>query len=145
MRLLGPSAHDGECSRPSYGCTLCCVPFGTRRSSQPTGDGTLSFQSGRERVTLRSVTTRELLSTRVLARVLLDRIHQKSVNSQLRHEWSEFIFKKDTIDRILALRVLTEFLRDFRTGLLAACVDLPCSQVISRCSTRSTEMYSEEF
>ena len=39
------------------GCTLCCVPFGTRGSFRPTGDGALSSRSGRERVTPRSVTT----------------------------------------------------------------------------------------
>ena len=35
-----------------------------------------------------------------------------------------FIPKNSTVDRILALRVLTERLRDFRIGLLAAYVDI---------------------
>ena len=60
---------------------------------------------------------------KVLARILLDRVRQKLLTHQ-RHEQSGFTPKKSTVDRILALRVLTERLRDFRLGLLAAYVDL---------------------
>ena len=41
-----------------------------------------------------------------------------------RHEQSGFTPKKSTVDRILALRVLTDRLRYFQIALLAACVDL---------------------
>ena len=78
-------------------------------------------------VTPRSVTTKgvTLLSVpgKVLARILLDRVRQRLLTHQ-RHEQSSFTPKKSTVDRILALRVLTERLRDFRIGLLAAYVDL---------------------
>ena len=37
---------------------------------------------------------------------------------------TSFTPKKSTVDRILALRVVTERLRDFRIGLMAAYVDL---------------------
>ena len=43
---------------PSFqGCPGCCVLFRTRGSSQPSGDGVLSLQSGREKLTPKSVTT----------------------------------------------------------------------------------------
>ena len=60
---------------------------------------------------------------KVLARILLDRVGRKLLTHQ-RHEKSRFTPMKSTVDRILALRVLTERLRDFRIGLLAAYVDL---------------------
>ena len=60
---------------------------------------------------------------KVLARILLHRVRQKLLTHQ-RHEQSGFTPEKSTVDRILALRVLTERLRDFRIGLLAAYVDL---------------------
>ena len=53
---------------------------------------------------------------KVLARILLDRVRQKLLTHQ-RHEQSGFTPNKSTVDRILALRALTEHLRDFRTGL----------------------------
>ena len=56
---------------------------------------------------------------KVLARVILDRVRQKLLNHQ-RHKQSGFTPKRSTVDRIKALRVLTERLRDFRIGLLAA-------------------------
>ena len=60
---------------------------------------------------------------KVLARILLDRVRQKLLTHQ-RHEQSGSTLKKSTVDRILAHRVLSERLRDFRIGLLAAYVDL---------------------
>ena len=41
-----------------------------------------------------------------------------------RYEQPVFTPKKSTIDSILALHVFTEHLRDFRTGLLEAFIDL---------------------
>ena len=58
-----------------------------------------------------------------LARFLLDRVRQKLATHQ-RHKLPGFTLKKSTVDRILALRVPTVRLRDFRTVLLAADVDL---------------------
>ena len=59
-----------------------------------------------------------------LARIILDSVRQKLLTHR-RHEQSGFtIYKKSTIDRTLAVRVFTEHLRDFRTGLPAAYVDL---------------------
>ena len=60
---------------------------------------------------------------KVLARIFLDRVRQKLL-THLRNEQSGFKPKKSTIDRILALSVLTERLRDFHIRLLAAYVDL---------------------
>ena len=60
---------------------------------------------------------------KVLARILLDRVRRKLLTHQ-RHEQSGFTPTKSTADRILALRVLTARLRDFRTRLSAAYVDL---------------------
>ena len=54
---------------------------------------------------------------------IFDSVRQKLLTQQ-RHEQSGFTPKKSTVDRILALRVLTERLRDFRIGLLASYVDL---------------------
>ena len=59
----------------------------------------------------------------VLARNLLDKVRQMLLTHQ-RHEQSGWTPKNSTVDRILALRVLTERLRDFRSGLLAAYADL---------------------
>ena len=59
---------------------------------------------------------------KVLARILFDRVRQKLLTHQ-RNEQSGFTPKKSTVGRILAL-LLTERLCDFRTGLLAALVDL---------------------
>ena len=94
----------------------------------PFCDGALSFLSGREMVTPRSVTSTEgvtVLSVpcKGVARILLDRVRQKRLTHQC-HEQSGSTSKKSTVDRILALRVLTQRLRDFRIGLLAAYVDL---------------------
>ena len=78
-------------------------------------------------MTPRSVTTTGGLPSsvpgKVLARNLLERFRQKLLAHQ-RHEKSGFTPKKSTSDRIVALHVFTERLRDFRTGLLAAYVDL---------------------
>ena len=112
--LLPFSVNDWSC-----GCTLFCVPCGIRGSSRPTRDGALSFLSGRESVTPRSVTKRgvTLLSVpgKILAPIFLDRVRQKLLTHQ-RHEQSVFTPKKSTVDRILAIRVRTERLRDFHTG-----------------------------
>ena len=59
----------------------------------------------------------------VVIPILLDRVRQKLPPNQ-RHEQSGFTPEKSTVDRFLALRVLTERLRDFCIGLLAAYVDL---------------------
>ena len=47
---------------------------------------------------------------------------RKLLNHQ-RHEQSDFTHKKSTVGRILAFIVLTERLRDLRSGLLAAYMD----------------------
>ena len=52
-----------------------------------------------------------------------DRFRQKLLNYQC-HEQSASTHNKYTGDRILALRVLSDRLRDFRTRLLVAYVDL---------------------
>ena len=59
---------------------------------------------------------------KVFARIILDRLRHHLLEHQ-RPEQSGFTPKRSTIDRILALRVLTERSREFRQGLLAACVD----------------------
>ena len=59
------------------------------------------------------------LPGKVFAQIIVDRIH----HHQLEHkcpEQSSFTPKRSMIDRILALRVLTECRREFRQGLLAA-------------------------
>ena len=60
-------------------------------------------------------------SWHVIARIL-ERVRRTLLPHQ-RHEQSGFTPKKSTVNRILALRVLTERLRVFRVGLLAAYVD----------------------
>ena len=60
---------------------------------------------------------------KVFAWKILDRVHHHLLEHQ-RPEQSGFTPKRSTIDRILALRVLTERRREFRQGLLAAYVDL---------------------
>ena len=78
-------------------------------------------------MTSRSVTTTggvTLLSVpgKVLARIVLDRVRQKLLTSAMSSLVSHD--KKSIVDRILALHILTERLRDFHIGLLAAYVDL---------------------
>ena len=60
---------------------------------------------------------------KVFAQIILDRGRHHLLEHQ-RPEQSGFTPKRSTIDRILALRVLTERRRDFWQGLLAAYVDL---------------------
>ena len=60
---------------------------------------------------------------KVLARSLHVRVRQKLLTHQ-RHEQSVFTPKKSSVDRILAVRVLTERLRDFQIWLLAAYANL---------------------
>ena len=60
---------------------------------------------------------------KVFARVILDRVLHHLLEHQ-RPEQSGFTPKRSTIDRILALWVLTKRRREFRQGLLAAYVDL---------------------
>ena len=60
---------------------------------------------------------------KVFARIILDWVCHHLLEHQ-RPEQSGFTPKRSTIDRILALRVLTERRREFRQGLLAAYVDL---------------------
>ena len=59
----------------------------------------------------------------VFAPIILDRVRQHMLERQ-HPEQSGFTPKRSTIDRILALRVLTERRREFQQGLLAAYVDL---------------------
>ena len=56
---------------------------------------------------------------KVFAWIILDWVHHHLLEHQ-RPEQSGFTPKRSTIDRILALRVLTERRREFRQGLLAA-------------------------
>ena len=60
---------------------------------------------------------------KVFARIILDGVLHHLLEHQ-RPEQSGFTPKRSTIDRILALRVLTERKQEFRQGLLAANVDL---------------------
>ena len=60
---------------------------------------------------------------KVFARTILDRVRRHLLEHQ-RPEQSGFSPKRSTIDRILALRVLTERRLEFRQGLLTADVDL---------------------
>ena len=60
---------------------------------------------------------------KVFARIILDRVHQHLLEHQ-HPEQSGFTPKRSTIDRILALRVLTKRRQELRQGLLAAYVDL---------------------
>ena len=112
---------------PFCGCTLSCVLFESWGSSRPTGNGSIVVPICKRKgddqecnyhrgVTLLSV------PSKVLARILLDRIGQMVLTHQ-HHVQSDFTPKKPTVDRILALRV-SERLSDFRTRLLEAYVDL---------------------
>ncbi len=60
---------------------------------------------------------------KVFDRIILDRVRHHLLEHQ-RPEQSGFTPKRSMIDRILALRVLTERRGEFRQGLLAAYVDL---------------------
>ena len=60
---------------------------------------------------------------KVFARIILDRVCHHLLEHQ-RPEQSGFTPTRSTIDRILAVRVLTEHRREFRQGLHAAYVDL---------------------
>ena len=60
---------------------------------------------------------------KVFARIIIDRVHHHLLEHQ-RLEQSGFTSKRSTIDRILALRVLTERRPEFQQGLLAAYFDL---------------------
>ena len=66
---------------------------------------------------------------KVFVRIILDRVRHHLLEHQ-HPEQSGFTPKRSTIDRILALRVLTERRRDFWQGLLAAYVDL-CEAFVS--------------
>ena len=59
---------------------------------------------------------------KAFARVILNRMRPQLLKHQ-RPEQSGFTPKKSTVDRILALRVLTERYREFDKGLLAAYID----------------------
>ena len=61
--------------------------------------------------------------SKVLARILLNRIRPHLLKHQ-RPEQSGFTPKRSTIDRILALRVLSERMREFRCRFFAAYIDL---------------------
>ena len=65
--------------------------------------------------------------SKVFARIIFDRVHHHLLEHQ-HPEQSGFTPKRSTIDRILALRVLTERRREFWQGLLAACVQGPPNQ-----------------
>ncbi len=60
---------------------------------------------------------------KVFAQIIIDRVLHHLLE-HLHSEQSGFTPKRSTIDRILALRVLTERRREFRQGLLAAYVGL---------------------
>ena len=60
---------------------------------------------------------------KVSARIILDRVRHHLLEHQ-RPEQSGFTPKRSTIDRILALRFLTECRQEFQQGLFAAYVDL---------------------
>ena len=60
---------------------------------------------------------------KVFAWIIIDRIHHHLLEHQ-RPEQSGFTPKMSTINRILALPVLTERRREFRQGLLAGYIDL---------------------
>ena len=64
------------------------------------------------------------VSGKVFARTILNQVRHHLLDYNQRPEQSGFTPKRSTIDRILALRVLTEHRREFRQGLLAAYVDL---------------------
>ena len=60
---------------------------------------------------------------KIFARIIIDRVHHHLLEHQ-RPEQSGFTPKRSTIDRILAISVLTERRREFWQGLLAAYVAL---------------------
>ena len=60
---------------------------------------------------------------KIFARIFTDRVHHHLLEHQC-SEQSGFTPKRSTIDRILALRVLTECRQQFRRGVLATYVDL---------------------
>ena len=60
---------------------------------------------------------------KIFARIILDSVRHHLLEHQ-HPEQSGFTPKRSTIDRILALWILTECRREFQQGLLAACVDL---------------------
>ena len=60
---------------------------------------------------------------KVFAQIILEMVRHHLLEHQ-RPEQSGFTPKRSTIDRILALRVLTEHRQEFRQALLAANVDL---------------------
>ena len=60
---------------------------------------------------------------KVFAQIIIDRVRHHLLENQ-RPEQSGLTPKGSTIDRVLALRVLTERRREFRQGLLAPYVDL---------------------
>ena len=57
-----------------------------------------------------------------MARIL--ELPRQKLRTHQRHEQSGITPSKSIVNRILALRVITEHLRDFRSGLLAAYIDL---------------------
>ena len=63
------------------------------------------------------------MASKVFAKIILHSVRHHLLEHQ-RPEQSGFTPKRSTIDRILALWVLTEHRREFRQGLLAAYVDL---------------------
>ena len=66
---------------------------------------------------------------KVFARIILDRVRHHLLEHQ-RPEQSCFTLKRSTIDRILALRVLTERRRKLQQGLLAVYINL-CKAFVS--------------
>ena len=60
---------------------------------------------------------------KVFSRIIIGRVRHHLLEHQ-HPEQSGFTPKRSTIDRILALRVLTERRREFQQGLLAAYVDI---------------------
>ena len=107
-------------------CMQFCALPGTQASSQLTGRGALLSLSGKgdrqDCNNYRGVTLLSVLG-KVFAQIILDRVHHHLLEHQ-RPEQSGFTPKRSTIDRILALRDLTERRREFWQGLLAADVDL---------------------
>ena len=105
-------------------CLFSFVFHLEKDTTRPTEDRALSLRYASERVTPRSVTfTRGYLSfcaRRVLPQIILDGVSQKVLIHE-GHEQSGVTPKKSTVDRILALRVFVELLRDW---LLAAYMDL---------------------
>ena len=65
---------------------------------------------------------------KVIARIITDGVRHNLLEHQ-HPEQSDFAPKRSTFDRVLGLRVLTECRREFRQGLLAACIDF-CKRLI---------------